>query len=91
MGLAEEGQHVVLAEAVEVDVLDDHHLVVGDGEQRLADHLLGPVVALGQERGPSPPAPACRQALAVRILPQPGQELTDRILHRHPHLREGKA
>ena len=30
---AEEGQHVVLAEAVDVDVLDDHHLVVADVEE----------------------------------------------------------
>ena len=35
VGLAEEGQQVVLAQAEDVDVLDDHHLVVGDGEERL--------------------------------------------------------
>ena len=30
--LAEERQQVVLAEAIEVDVLDDHHLAIVDGE-----------------------------------------------------------
>ena len=34
---AEERQQVVLAQAVEVDVLDDHHLAVIDGEQRVVD------------------------------------------------------
>ena len=32
---AEEGQQVVLAQAVEVDVLDDHHLAVVDRKQRI--------------------------------------------------------
>ena len=35
---AEERQQVVLAQAVEVDVLDDHHLVIIDGEQRVVEH-----------------------------------------------------
>ena len=41
VGLAEEGQEVVLAEAEDVDVADDHHLVVLDGEERLVEELVG--------------------------------------------------
>jgi hypothetical protein len=34
---AEKRQQVMLAEAVEVDVLDDHHLVIIDGEERIVE------------------------------------------------------
>ncbi len=34
---AEERQQVMLAETVEVDVLDDHHLVIIDGEERVVE------------------------------------------------------
>jgi len=37
VALAEERQHVVLAQAVEVDVADDHHLVILDGEEGVVD------------------------------------------------------
>ena len=40
VALAEERQQVVLAQAVEVDVLDDHHLVIIDGEQRVVEHRI---------------------------------------------------
>ena len=36
--LAEERQQVMLAQTVEVDVLDDHHLVIIDREQRVVEH-----------------------------------------------------
>ena len=39
MHAAEEGHHVVLAEAVEVDVAHQHHLVVVDVEQRTRQDL----------------------------------------------------
>ena len=38
VALAEKRQQMVLAEAVEVDVLDDHHLVIIDGEQGVVEH-----------------------------------------------------
>ena len=38
VALAEERQHVMLAQAVEVDVPDDHHLVILDAEQRPVQH-----------------------------------------------------
>src|SRR4029077_10918473 len=41
MAAAEERQHVVLAQAVERDVLDEHHLVVVLVEDRAGDDLLG--------------------------------------------------
>ena len=34
MDLAEEGQHVVLTERVEVDILDDNHLTILLAEHR---------------------------------------------------------
>ena len=39
VALAEKRQQVVLAETVEVDVLDDDHLAVVDCEQRVVEHL----------------------------------------------------
>ena len=42
----------MLAEAVEVDVLDDHHLVIIDREQRVVQNLIDVrVVSAGQELG----------------------------------------
>jgi hypothetical protein len=35
MAPAEEREHVMLAEAIEIDVPDDHHLVILDREQRV--------------------------------------------------------
>ena len=50
VALAEERQQVVLAQAVEIDVLDDHHLAVVDGEQRVVEHFVDVhVVAARQE------------------------------------------
>ena len=40
VALAEERQQVMLAQAVEVDVLDDHHLAIIDREQRVVQHLV---------------------------------------------------
>ena len=41
MHLAEEGQHVVLAEAEHFDVFHDDHLVVINGEQRALEQSFG--------------------------------------------------
>ena len=38
--LTEEGQHVVLTERVEVDILDDNHLAILLAEHRRAEDLL---------------------------------------------------
>ena len=40
MDLAEEGQHVVFTERVEVDILDDNHLAILLAEHRRAEDLL---------------------------------------------------
>jgi len=46
---AEERQHVVLAKAVEGDVLDHHHLVVVLVEHRARDDIRGALpIAVGQ-------------------------------------------
>ena len=50
VALAEERQQVMLAQAVEVDVLDDHHLAIIDREQRVVEHLVDVgVVSAGQK------------------------------------------
>ena len=50
VNLAKERQHVVLAEAEHLDVFDDHHLVITDGEQRLFQQGVRIFfVALGKE------------------------------------------
>ena len=68
---AEERDQVVLAEAVEVDVLDEHHLVVGDLEERVVEdreRILR--VALGEEaqrlRDPRRACAAARRAPGPR-------------------------
>jgi hypothetical protein len=38
VALPEERQQVMLAEAVEVDVFDYHHLVIINGEQCVVEH-----------------------------------------------------
>src|SRR5579864_136460 len=76
---AEEGQHVVLAQAVERDVLDHDHLVVVLVEDGACDDVLGahavPVGQLAQRardaRGRGP------QALALRVLAQLRQHRLD--------------
>ena len=68
VGLAVERQQVVLAEREHVDVLDDHHLVVVDREERLADERLrGPRRSPWSGSGaPSPPARASARAPPAR-------------------------
>ncbi|MNZ74022.1 hypothetical protein D3C78_924560 [compost metagenome] len=39
MRLADEGQDVVFAKRVQLDVVDDHHFIVVGGEQRAIDDL----------------------------------------------------
>ena len=50
MDLAEERQHVVLAEAEDLDVFDDNHLVVVHGEERAFEQGFGVfLISLGEE------------------------------------------
>src|SRR5215208_1795900 len=74
----------MLAETVEVDVLDDDHLAVVDGEQRVVQHFLDVgAIAAGQE--PQRLFHAQRRAyqpFPVGVLPELGEQLTDEILHR---------
>src|SRR5579884_998460 len=73
----EEGQEVVLAEGVELDVPDGHDLVVVLLEERVADRVADvQVVALGQvAQGPRHPLRRPQQALAGGVLPQPAKDL----------------
>ena len=49
VALAEERQEMVLAQASEVDVLHDHHLVVLLGEERVVQHLVHVLVVAGRQ------------------------------------------
>jgi len=76
---AEERQHVVLAQAVELDVLHDHHAARGLREERLIDHRrrLG-AIALG-EKGERLGDAQRRllQAFAVGVFAELDEELAD--------------
>ncbi len=90
--LADEGQHVVLAERVELDILDDHHLVVFRGKYRLVHDLFqGLPVTLGQELNRLRcPLRRLEQPLARHVLAHPVDDLVItvgygmRILFTHP-------
>ena len=79
--LAVERQHVVLAHRVELDVLQDHHVVRAGREVRAVHdglHLLP--VALRQERKRlRDPHGGFLQPLAIRILPQLDQQFPDKL------------
>jgi len=83
MALAEERQQVVLAEAVEVDVLDDDHLAILDREQRVVQHLVDvSVIPAGEElQGFLDPRRRVHQPLAIGIFPERRQKVPYEILH----------
>ena len=91
--LAEERQQVVLAQAVERDVLDDHHLAVVDIEDGVVDQPLGiDVIAGGQLAVHAPHrAGRFREAVAVGILAHLDQDLAygslDRLARDEPSRR----
>ena len=48
--LAEERQHVMLAQAEYLDIFDDHHFVIAYGEEGVLEHGVGILlVALGKK------------------------------------------
>ncbi len=86
MGLADEGQHVVLAQRVQLDVLDDDHLVIVRGEQRAVDDLFQAAVVTAAQVLHR----LCRalrriaQTFALRVFTHPGQYfavMTRQIVH----------
>src|SRR5690606_13149672 len=80
--LAEERKHVVLAQRVHFDVLHEHHVVVILVEDRVADHLVHgePVAACQPRQALLHALRRTRQALALRILAEPPQDLADQVL-----------
>ena len=76
---AEERQQVVLAQRVERDVLDHHHLAVGDVVDRAIDQALGiHVVARGQLGvHPMHPFRGAGESLAIGVLADLGQDFAD--------------
>ena len=80
----EERQHVVLAEAVEVDVLHDHHLVVADVEERVVEDLPGILRVAGAEEAHrlGDADRRAQQAVAAGVLAELLQQLRDQGLDR---------
>src|SRR5439155_25666330 len=80
---AEERQQMVFAETVEVDVLDDHHLAIIDGEQRLVQHGVDVCVIPAREESECflDPLRRLAQAFAAGILAELPQQLPDEFLH----------
>ena len=76
VALPEERQQMMLAQAVEVDVLDDHHLAIIDGEQRVVQYLVDVRrVPAGQEPERLLDAPRrVAQSLALGIFPELRQQ-----------------
>src|SRR5688572_17909062 len=83
VALAEKWQQMVLAEAVEIDVLDDHHLAVIDGEQcAIEDGVDIGVISAGQEfHCLADPERSAHEALAAGILTELDQQPPDEFLH----------
>src|SRR5262249_31622769 len=86
VALAEEGQEVVLAHRVKVDVLDHHHLVVLLGEKRLVQDI---VYALSIARGEVLPGLGharwrLLQALPRWVLAHLLQQFPDPLVHTGP-------
>src|ERR1700688_93944 len=77
--LAEERQKVMLAEAEHFDVFHDHHFVVVDGEQRLAQQRFGIVlVSLDQKlHGFGHASRSAGKALAIGILSKANDHFAD--------------
>jgi len=73
---AEEGQHVVLAEAEHFDVLDDDHFVVGDGEERAFEQSFGVFgIAAGKKlHGLANPFRSLLKAFAVRVFAEADED-----------------
>src|SRR5208282_376603 len=79
--LAEERQHVMLAEAEHLDVFDDDHLVVGDGEERAFEQSVGIfLVAAGEELERFADAlGGLLQAFALGVLAEADEHFVDKI------------
>ena len=84
VALAEKRQQVMLAQAVEVDVLDDHHLVIIDSEQCVVEHRVdvGGVAARQELQRLLDALRRVEQPLAGRIFAELGEQPPNDILHR---------
>src|SRR5471032_738419 len=78
MGLADERQQVMFAQRVQLDVLDDHHLVVVGGEQCAVDDFLDALrIAMTQVlHGLGCAFWGIQQTFAVRVFSQANKNLT---------------
>ena len=73
----------MLTERVEIDVLDDHHIVVIDGEQCVVEDIVDVCVVPGRQesQGLFHTRRRADEPFAVGILTELDQEAPDEILH----------
>ena len=83
VALAEERQQVVLAQAVEIDVLHDHHLAVVDGEQCVVEDFVDvhAVAAREELERLFDALGGVEEPFAARIFSELGKELPYERLH----------
>ena len=81
--LPKNGKQVVLAQAVEVDVLHDHHLVIIDREERVVHDGVdvGGIAARQEPERFLDPFGGVAEPLARRVLAKLRQQLPDDFLH----------
>jgi hypothetical protein len=79
VALAEKRQQMMLAQAVEVDIPDDDHLVIINCEQRAVENVLDVrlVPARQELEGLLNPFRRVAQSFTARILPELGQQPFD--------------
>ncbi len=79
--LAEKRKQMVLAEAEHLDIFDDHHLVVADGEERALEQSLGIFgVAAGEKlQGLANPLRSLLKTFALRVFAEADEHFLDEI------------
>src|SRR5204863_5932880 len=76
-------EEMMVSERVEVDVLDDHHLVVIDGEQRVVQDFIDICLVPGRQEAQRllDARGSTNEPLTIRIFTELDQEPPDQILH----------
>jgi hypothetical protein len=81
--LAEKGQEVVLAQAEEIDIRHDHHLIVLHFKQRVVEHLIRILSITARQEAPRAFETVRRpaQAVSLRILSDLFKHCLDQVFH----------
>ena len=83
VAFSEKRQQMMLAERIEVDVLDDHHLVIIDGEQRVVQDVIDvcAIPARQESQRLFDTRGRAREPFTVGVFTELDQEAPDQILH----------